>query len=128
MHARMHAALPLICPFPSSLPLTPPMHVQNQPFYVLSVMDRRRAAKTGNRKEDVGWWDPNPAPDGNMHIGLKFDRIKYWLTAGAQPTPKVAELLGRVGVLPPIPKPPVFKDHSGDKPNLKWKAGAVSDD
>jgi hypothetical protein len=29
------------------------------------------------------------AGDGNMHVGLKFDRIKYWLTAGAQPTPKV---------------------------------------
>ncbi|KAG1680598.1 hypothetical protein FOA52_015046 [Chlamydomonas sp. UWO 241] len=99
---------------------------RNQPFYVLSVMNRRQARNSGKRYEDVGWWDPNPAGDGNMHVGLKFDRIKYWLTAGAQPTPKVALLLGRVGVLPEIPRPPSYA--ASGLLNMKWKAGAVKDE
>ena len=32
---------------------------QKRPFYVLSVMQRRQARNSGNRYEDVGWWDPN---------------------------------------------------------------------
>ncbi|EFJ44857.1 hypothetical protein VOLCADRAFT_121256 [Volvox carteri f. nagariensis] len=73
-----------------------------RPFYVLSVMQRRQARNSGSRKEDIGWWDPNPAADGNMHLGLKMDRLKYWLTIGAKPTDKVADLLGYVGVLPQL--------------------------
>ncbi|GAX77521.1 hypothetical protein CEUSTIGMA_g4965.t1 [Chlamydomonas eustigma] len=94
---------------------------RNKPFYVLSVMYRRSARNTGKRFEDVGWWDPNPAADGNMHLGLKFDRIKYWLTAGAQPTPKVTDILGRLGIIPERPKPPSYFE--GERPMPKWKAG-----
>ncbi|KAG2497987.1 hypothetical protein HYH03_004246 [Edaphochlamys debaryana] len=72
-------------------------------------MERRQARDSGVRHEDVGWWDPTPAPDGNMHLGLKMERIKYWLTAGATPTDKVAELLGHAGVLPPVPQAPTYK-------------------
>ena len=49
---------------------------QRRPFYVLAVAKRGVARNSGNRFEDVGWWDPNRAADGNMHLGLKFDRIK----------------------------------------------------
>lgn len=92
---------------------------RNKAMYTMSVMHRRRARNSGNRLEDVGWWDPNPAGDGNMHIGLKFDRIKYWLTAGAEPSTKVTQLLGRVGMLPEPPQPPGYQ---GPKPNTKWQA------
>ncbi|KAL6752890.1 hypothetical protein V8C86DRAFT_2739566 [Haematococcus lacustris] len=47
-----------------------------QPFYTIAVANKRRARNSGNRFEDVGWWDPNKAGDGNMHIGLKMERIK----------------------------------------------------
>jgi hypothetical protein len=33
---------------------------QLRPFYVLSVMEKRQARNSGCRKEDIGWWDPNP--------------------------------------------------------------------
>eukprot|EP00197_Chlamydomonas_leiostraca_P007101 CAMPEP_0202863058 /NCGR_PEP_ID=MMETSP1391-20130828/3853_1 /ASSEMBLY_ACC=CAM_ASM_000867 /TAXON_ID=1034604 /ORGANISM="Chlamydomonas leiostraca, Strain SAG 11-49" /LENGTH=85 /DNA_ID=CAMNT_0049542655 /DNA_START=71 /DNA_END=328 /DNA_ORIENTATION=- len=71
----------------------------------MSVSHRRTARNSGNRFEDVGWWDPNPSGDGNMHLGLKADRIKYWLSAGAVPTTKAMALLSRVGLLPSPPKP-----------------------
>jgi ribosomal protein S16 len=38
------------------------------------------------------------------HIQLNFDRIKYWLAQGAQPTQTVALILGRAGILPSIPR------------------------
>lgn len=45
-------------------PLSPV--VQNRPFYVLSIMPKRQARNSGNRKEDVGWWDPNPGAAGGL--------------------------------------------------------------
>ncbi|KXZ56470.1 hypothetical protein GPECTOR_1g420 [Gonium pectorale] len=56
-----------------------------------------------------------------MHLGLKFDRLKYWLTVGAKPTDKVAELLGHAGVLPQAPKPPIYNPPD-PKNDTKWRA------
>ncbi|KAL8102593.1 hypothetical protein AgCh_027205 [Apium graveolens] len=36
-------------------------------------------------------------------MGLNFDRVKYWLSVGAQPSDPVQRLLFRAGVLPPPP-------------------------
>jgi len=36
-----------------------------------------RSKRDGRSFEHVGWYDPHPAPDGNKHIGLNFDRIKW---------------------------------------------------
>ncbi|KAG2446137.1 hypothetical protein HXX76_000734 [Chlamydomonas incerta] len=83
-------------------------------------MEKRQARNSGVRKEDVGWWDPNPAADGNMHLGLNFDRLKYWLTAGAKPTDKVAELLGHAGVLPKVPQMPHYNPRD-PKDDTKWR-------
>lgn len=43
--------------------------------------------------------------DGNKHIGLNLDRIKYWLSVGAQPSATVSRLLGQAGVVPRPPLP-----------------------
>jgi small subunit ribosomal protein S16 len=43
------------------------------------------------------------AKDGNKHVGLNIDRIKYWLSVGAQPSATVARLLGQAGVIPRAP-------------------------
>ena len=40
--------------------------------------------------------DPNAPPVPTKHIELNFDRIKYWLGVGAQPTDRVAWLLAKV--------------------------------
>ena len=36
---------------------------------------------------------------------MKADRFKYWLSVGAQPSDRVAWLLGKFGILPPPPVP-----------------------
>ena len=47
---------------------------------------------------------------------------RYWLTAGAQPTPKVTQLLGRIGLFPEVPRPPSYRVGTPTMP--KWQAGA----
>ncbi|KAJ0724117.1 putative ribosomal protein S16 [Helianthus annuus] len=41
--------------------------------------------------------------DGGKRMGLNFERVKYWLSVGAQPSDPVQRLLFRAGVLPPPP-------------------------
>ncbi|KAL1351933.1 hypothetical protein AAHE18_06G130000 [Arachis hypogaea] len=36
-------------------------------------------------------------------MALKFERVKYWLSVGAQPSEAVERLLLRAGLLPPPP-------------------------
>ena len=37
---------------------------------------------------------------GNKHVGLNIERIKYWLSVGAQPSTAVGRLLSQAGVIP----------------------------
>ena len=37
-------------------------------------------------------------------MGLKLDRIRHWLSQGAQPSKPVASLLHRAGVAPALPR------------------------
>ncbi|KAG6502082.1 hypothetical protein ZIOFF_041969 [Zingiber officinale] len=39
--------------------------------------------------------------DGGKRMGVNFDKVKYWLSVGAQPSDPVQRILFRVGILPP---------------------------
>jgi small subunit ribosomal protein S16 len=78
---------------------------KNLPFYRIFVANIK-SPRDGKHIENVGHYDPVPKPDGNKHISLNFDRIKYWLAVGAQPTDTVARLLGKVGLIPLPPNTP----------------------
>ncbi|VDP89970.1 unnamed protein product [Echinostoma caproni] len=55
--------------------------------------------------EQVGSWDPFPNKIyGEQLVALNLDRISYWLARGAEPSTRVAELLGIAGVLPVHPR------------------------
>lgn len=45
----------------------------------------------------------NAGQDGGKRMGLNFERVKYWLSVGAQPSDPVQRLLFRAGILPPPP-------------------------
>lgn len=51
----------------------------------------------------VGSYNPLPSKDGVKEITANSDRIRYWVSVGAQPTSRVAWLFGKIGVLPPPP-------------------------
>jgi len=66
---------------------------KNQPFLKLVVVDRNSPPK-GGRFEKVGWLNPL-----TKEKGLKAERVKYWLSVGAQPTDRVYNWLLDEGIL-----------------------------
>lgn len=51
----------------------------------------------------VGTYNPIANRDGIKEIRLKSDRLKYWISVGAQPSDRVQWILGKFGILPPPP-------------------------
>uniref|UniRef100_A0A803Q899 Ribosomal protein S16 n=1 Tax=Cannabis sativa TaxID=3483 RepID=A0A803Q899_CANSA len=41
--------------------------------------------------------------DGGKRMGINFERVKYWLSVGAQPSDPAQRILFRAGLLPPPP-------------------------
>jgi small subunit ribosomal protein S16 len=76
---------------------------KNAPHYRVFVADSR-APRSGKHIEIVGHYDPIAQKDGHKHVGLNVERIKYWLSVGAQPSETVARLLGQAGVIPAMPR------------------------
>lgn len=74
-----------------------------KPFYKIVAVDARKA-RNAQPIEYLGTWDPLVDKNGKKKLRLSEDRVKYWLTVGAQPSDTVAKLLWRINMLP---KPPV---------------------
>ncbi|OJU73125.1 MAG: 30S ribosomal protein S16 [Alphaproteobacteria bacterium 40-19] len=68
------------------------------PFYWIMAADSRSPRETG--KEKLGTYDPLLSQGKMPRLVLKEDRVKYWLSCGAQPTDRVARLLSEAGLLP----------------------------
>lgn len=61
---------------------------KNQPVFKIVATDKRRPAKAGRFKEQLGFYNPL-----TKERVLKAERIKYWLSVGAQPSDTVHNLL-----------------------------------
>ena len=61
---------------------------KNQPAFKIVVIDKRRSSTRGRFVEEVGVYNPL-----NKQRNLKGDRIKYWISQGAQPSPTVHNML-----------------------------------
>lgn len=70
---------------------------KNLPFYHIVVADSR-AARDGKFVEKVGVYDPRLPHDNDKRIVLNAERVKYWLSQGAQPSERVAIFLGKAGL------------------------------
>ena len=73
---------------------------RNLPFYRIVVADSR-APRDGRFLENVGTYNPIAFEDKMKEITANGERVKYWLSNGAQPSERVAWLFGKVGILPP---------------------------
>ena len=72
---------------------------RNNPFYGIVVAQLRKA-RDGKHIERLGSYDP---VGKEKQVELNVDRIKYWLSVGAQPSERVNWLLAKAGILPPSP-------------------------
>ena len=66
---------------------------KKRPVYKVVVADSR-FARDGRFIEKVGFFNPLLPKDKKERVGLEAERIKYWLDQGAQPTTRVARILG----------------------------------
>ena len=67
------------------------------------VAANSKAPRDGKFLEIVGTYNPIANRQGMKEIRLKSDRLKYWLAVGAQPSKRVGWILGKFGILPPLP-------------------------
>lgn len=61
---------------------------KNQPFFKVVVTEKSRAARRGRFVEEVGFYNPK-----TKEKNLKSERIKYWISKGAQPSDTLQNLL-----------------------------------
>jgi len=61
---------------------------KNQPSFKIVVTDKRKPARAGRFVEELGNY--NPVTKEKV---LRQERIKYWLSVGAKPSPTVFNLL-----------------------------------
>jgi small subunit ribosomal protein S16 len=61
---------------------------RNQPAFKIVVCEKKTAPKSGKFIEQVGFYNPL-----TRERILKRERIKYWLSVGAKPSPRVHNLL-----------------------------------
>ena len=61
---------------------------KNQPSFRVVVVDKRRSASAGKSLEILGTKNPH-----TKKVTLDKERINYWISKGAQPSPSVFNLL-----------------------------------
>jgi len=70
---------------------------KKRPYYKI-VVANSRAPRDGMFLEQVGTYNPLLAKDDENRVRLIEDRVKYWLSVGAQPTDRVARILDKAGI------------------------------
>jgi len=64
---------------------------KKRPFYHIIVTDSR-SARDGRNIERIGFYNP-VAIGGEQRVEINLERVKHWLSKGAQLTDKVAVLV-----------------------------------
>ena len=77
--------------------------VRKRPIYKIVVADGRYP-RDGKFIEKLGSYNPLLPKDKKERIKVEFERVKYWMSKGAQPTLRVSRILGEMNLMP-MPKP-----------------------
>ena len=65
---------------------------KKRPYYKIVITDKR-SPRDGRFIEKVGTYNPLLPKEDKNRVSLKEERIKYWLSVGAQPSATVHNLL-----------------------------------
>ena len=72
---------------------------KKRPVYKVVVADSR-FPRDGRFIEKLGFFNPLIPKDKKERMSLDAERVKYWLGQGAQPTTRVARILGENELIP----------------------------
>ena len=104
--------------------------VRKRPVYKIVIADSRYP-RDGKFLEKVGSYNPLLPKDKKERIKVEVERIKYWMSKGAQPTLRVSRILGEAQLMPmpkpgnnplkAIPKKDRKKQEGGEEPKVDAK-------
>ena len=93
---------------------------KNQPFFKIVVTDKKKPTTHGRFVEELGNYNPL-----TKEKVLKAERIKYWLSVGAKPSPTIHNLLVSEKIVEgkkiPVHKKPKKKEKEPEKPVVAEK-------
>lgn len=98
---------------------------KSAPFYRIVVTDSR-SPRDGNYLERLGTYDPRLSNDNPNRVTLNAERIKHWLSVGAQPSERVAIFLGKAGIID-MPKQSVRPNKSAPKAKAQERVKAAEE-
>ena len=93
---------------------------KRRPYYHIVVADSR-SPRDGKFIEKIGSYNPMLPADHAERVRLQEDRVKHWLSVGAEATDRVARFLGRAGLAPM----PAFREqpiHAAPKKKAQERA------
>jgi len=70
---------------------------KHRPFYRINAIEKRHP-RDGEILENLGWYNPLES-DASKQVELKEDRIKHWLSVGAQPSDTCKSLFAKAGII-----------------------------
>ena len=110
---------------------------KKRPIYKIVVADSR-FPRDGRFIEKLGFFNPLLPKDKKERIGIEEKRVKHWLSKGAQPTIRVARILGELGMMSmpvrgnnpqkAIPKKDRKKTENDDKGDAKKEAAPKAEE
>ncbi|CAE1296313.1 RP-S16 [Acanthosepion pharaonis] len=95
---------------------------RNRPFFHIVVIPQRRT-RQGKIIEQIGTYDPLVNRLNEKLVSVNFNRLSYYLAAGAHMTKSVAQLFGLSGFLPLHPMSIINAER-----NSKKAAAAAKED
>ena len=87
---------------------------KKRPFYAIVAADSRMP-RDGRFIEKLGTYNPMLPKDSEERVKMNMERVKYWLSEGAQPTDRVSRMLEAAGEMPK-------KDRNNPKKGTPGKA------
>jgi len=88
---------------------------KKRPFYKIVIADARYP-RDGRFIERIGHYNPLLAKDHADRVKFDLDRMKYWLSQGAQPSERIERFLAEAGL---AEKKTAFNDPSKSAPRKK---------
>lgn len=90
---------------------------KKRPFYRIVIADQR-APRDGRFIEKIGYYNPLLPKEHAERVVVNEERAKHWLSKGAQPTDRLARMLGDLGITAKVAVP----ENQTKKPLPKAKA------
>jgi len=96
----------------------------HRPFYRIAAAEKR-VKRNGKVLENLGWYNP-VEKDPEKQLKLEAERIKYWLSVGAQPSDTVMDILGKQELLTPKLKEKWEAKREADRNRVGCKVGLAT--